>query len=428
MVPEKVILQDPQFKESRLESLYSNFNHLKENPEGLEANVAAWKSLLLDARNKCPDQFEDKVAFDSDSLVDQFSLPSKGLVPKGLNKVIDQLVQERVLVPFSQYQQDKGLLGRVVGWVFGPRYQSGNDSSGQLRKGERFIIISELSKWSLRLGSYLSNNSPLVKDHLVDLASKDLGLSRFDIECCLLCLERERKLAVEGDVVRVLDETQQEVQLSPEQVESIATLKYSIYKMTKYNDETEKRVHELEARVREYVKKNQMIRAKSELKIQKALSAKLQKSTQGLENLVLLLYKIEENNNNMLAVKTLESNSKILKNMNEQVGDIASVVQEVREEWDRLDQLSEHLGAFTADDSSIDEELELLEKEEKEKTEQEKEKSAEPEPVSEPHKEVGEPAAVDDAEADTVLLERFNRLKLPAKATEEKEPENPLPA
>ncbi|KAG7881849.1 hypothetical protein KL906_001509 [Ogataea polymorpha] len=428
MVPEKVILQDPQFKESRLESLYSNFNHLKENPEGLEANVAAWKSLLLDARNKCPDQFEDKVAFDSDSLVDQFSLPSKGLVPKGLNKVIDQLVQERVLVPFSQYQQDKGLLGRVVGWVFGPRYQSGNDSSGQLRKGERFIIISELSKWSLRLGSYLSNNSPLVKDHLVDLASKDLGLSRFDIECCLLCLERERKLAVEGDVVRVLDETQQEVQLSPEQVESIATLKYSIYKMTKYNDETEKRVHELEARVREYVKKNQMIRAKSELKIQKALSAKLQKSTQGLENLVLLLYKIEENNNNMLVVKTLESNSKILKNMNEQVGDIASVVQEVREEWDRLDQLSEHLGAFTADDSSIDEELELLEKEEKEKTEQEKEKSAEPEPVSEPHKEVGEPAAVDDAEADTVLLERFNRLKLPAKATEEKEPENPLPA
>ncbi|KAG7890994.1 hypothetical protein KL905_000666 [Ogataea polymorpha] len=428
MVPEKVILQDPQFKESRLESLYSNFNHLKENPEGLEANVAAWKSLLLDARNKCPDQFEDKVAFDSDSLVDQFSLPSKGLVPKGLNKVIDQLVQERVLVPFSQYQQDKGLLGRVVGWVFGPRYQSGNDSSGQLRKGERFIIISELSKWSLRLGSYLSNNSPLVKDHLVDLASKDLGLSRFDIECCLLCLERERKLAVEGDVVRVLDETQQEVQLSPEQVESIATLKYSIYKMTKYNDETEKRVHELEARVREYVKKNQMIRAKSELKIQKALSAKLQKSTQGLENLVLLLYKIEENNNNMLVVKTLESNSKILKNMNEQVGDIASVVQEVREEWDRLDQLSEHLGAFTADDSSIDEELELLEKEEKEKTEQEKEKSAEPEPVSEPHKEVGEPPAVDDAEADTVLLERFNRLKLPAKATEDKEPENPLPA
>ncbi|KAG7825011.1 hypothetical protein KL909_001303 [Ogataea angusta] len=424
MIPEEVILQDPQFKESRLESLYSNFNHLKENPEGLEANVTAWKALLLDAKNKCPDQFRDKVAFDSDSLVDQFSLPSKGLVPKGLNKVIDQLVQERVLVPYSQYQQDKGLLGRVVGWVFGPRYQSGNDDSGQLRKGEHFVISSELSRWSRELGSYLSNNSPLVKDHLLDLASKDLGLSRFDIECCLICLERERKVVVEGPVVRFLDETQQEVQLSPEQVESIATLKYSIYKMTKYNDETEKKVHELEARVREYVKKNQMIRAKSELKIQKALSAKLQKSTQGLENLVLLLYKIEENNNNMLVVKTLESNSKILKSMNEQVGDIASVVQEVREEWGKMDELGEHLGAIAADDSSIDEELELLEKEEREKSEKEEEKSAEPEP----HKAYEEPAAVDGAVAESELLERFNKLKLPSKTTEEKELENPLPA
>ncbi|KAG7744643.1 hypothetical protein KL932_001159 [Ogataea haglerorum] len=424
MIPEEVILQDPQFKESRLDSLYSNFNHLKENPEGLEANVTAWKSLLLDARKKCPDHFKDKVAFDSDSLAEQFSLPSKGLVPKGLNKVIDQLVQERVLVPYSQFQQDKGLLGRVVGWMFGPRYQSGNDDSGQLRKGERFVISSELSEWSRELGLYLSNNSPLVKDHLVDLASKDLSLSRFDVECCLTSLEREHKVAIEGDVVRVLDETQQEVQLSPEQVESIATLKYSIYKMTQYNDETEKRVHELEARVREYVKKNQMIRARSELKIQKALSAKLQKSTQGLENLVLLLYKIEENNNNMLVVKTLESNSKILKSMNEQVGDIASVVQEVREEWGKMDELSEHLGAMTTDDSSIDEELQLLEKEEKQKVEKEREKSAEPEP----QKEVEEPAIVDDAEADSVLLERFNKLKLPAKDSEKEKLENPLPA
>ncbi|KAH3668007.1 hypothetical protein OGAPHI_001761 [Ogataea philodendri] len=428
MVSEKVILDDPHFTDSRLQSLYSNFNHLKENPDGLEANISAWKSLLLETKSKCASEFPDQVAFDADSLVKQYSLPSRGLTPQGLNKVIDQMVHEQALIPYSKFQQDPGLLGRVVGWVFGPRYRSGNDQNGVLNQGEKFVVASELAKWSKNLGYYLSNNSPLVKDHLISLASEELEMSKFDIECCLLNLEREKKIVVSEDVVQFVDKSQQEVNLTEEQVESIANLKYAIYKMTKYNEETELRIQKLDIRIRELVKNKHMVRAKSELKIQRALTQKLQKSSQGLENLVMLLYKIEEDSNNILVVKTLEANSKILKEMNAQVGDIQHVVEEVREEWDKVDELSEHLGALNVDDGDIEEELLQMEKEQESKEDATQEEPVPEVPTEEPVQEP-EPEHVETSEdPDSALLERFQKLKLPAKEpAAEKNLESPLP-
>ena len=45
---EKFIRTVPDFKQSRLSSLYSNFEHNKTlNQIGYEANINAWKSLLI---------------------------------------------------------------------------------------------------------------------------------------------------------------------------------------------------------------------------------------------------------------------------------------------------------------------------------------------------------------------------------------------
>ncbi|GEQ71744.1 hypothetical protein JCM33374_g5430 [Metschnikowia sp. JCM 33374] len=90
----KVFTQVPSFKESRLASLFSDFSRLKDiNPEGYEANVAAWDALLLQCLRI--HTFHSTIALPSNMLSDTLSSPQYG-PPKSLALVLSILIEKRV--------------------------------------------------------------------------------------------------------------------------------------------------------------------------------------------------------------------------------------------------------------------------------------------------------------------------------------------
>lgn len=99
---EKLFLDIPQFKESRLPSLYSDFSHLKEiNPEGFAANQDAWKALLLAALKK--HTFHSSITLPGTQLAHKLLHPVYG-EPKLLSFVLDQQIKSGDVVPWSIYK------------------------------------------------------------------------------------------------------------------------------------------------------------------------------------------------------------------------------------------------------------------------------------------------------------------------------------
>lgn len=110
---ETFIKSVPEFKESRLSSLYSNFEKNKIlNPEGYEANIYAWQTLLLKliTSSKFPDSDISFVTLTAShtsgggfSLVSFLSISKYG-APQNLGPIINELVVHRkVFIPYSLF-------------------------------------------------------------------------------------------------------------------------------------------------------------------------------------------------------------------------------------------------------------------------------------------------------------------------------------
>lgn len=101
-----IIKGNPYFKDSRLNSLYSNFTRLKElNPEGYEANIEAWSHLLKEIILSRELRYSSLgVRFKNPSLANLLAIPIYGK-PDALVTVENELVERKVLVSSEAYEQ-----------------------------------------------------------------------------------------------------------------------------------------------------------------------------------------------------------------------------------------------------------------------------------------------------------------------------------
>lgn len=99
---EAAITGNRHFSASRLNSLYLDFERLRElNPEGFEANVTAWGSLLRELLRA--GRLGGAVAFGSAALPQALALPVYG-APRALAAALTELVRRGDLVPLLRYR------------------------------------------------------------------------------------------------------------------------------------------------------------------------------------------------------------------------------------------------------------------------------------------------------------------------------------
>ena len=104
---EDIIKLIPAFKESRLNSLYSNFQKNKQlNPEGYEANIQAWKSLFtkIITSNKFEPESVVSIPTYNPSLKELLSLHPYN-EPKNLSNILQEFVNDKFLIPASRSEE-----------------------------------------------------------------------------------------------------------------------------------------------------------------------------------------------------------------------------------------------------------------------------------------------------------------------------------
>ncbi|VEU21980.1 DEKNAAC102995 [Brettanomyces naardenensis] len=386
-----------RFKHSRLQSLYSDFSHLREsNIEGYRANIAAWKTLFLDLilnHDELLDQ-ADKISICSNTLVRQLTI-NDGILTyksKGIDKVIDSMVNEdHTMIPYSEFvKKPVDLTGDLNGAsggtlirsflnpFIGPAYcnhltnfHSGTGArDGSLRANEKYVCLQKLRKVSSELKACIKGpNEALLLDHLFSLSN--IG-SRFDFDCCIQFLSRDTgEICVDSEQgIAYLAGGQMN---STEELKSIADLSYAIYTLQTYCDRRLADVSSLNGKIRELVNEKQHNLAKSQLRIRKIMEKQLNSSQVKLEQLQLIQIKIEEAQNNLIVVRTLESNSNLLKELNEEVSDnskLDELLEGYSDQIDKTNAISDKLGSLGEHgDEDIERELEALEEEEEQKGE-----------------------------------------------------------
>lgn len=429
---EECILSDARFKESRLKSLYSNFEHLKEsNVDGYRANILSWKWLILQLIEK--EVFTHTVYINTSDLVMDLSLPSKNLQPHGLDKVLNVMINEdKVLVTYDQFTKvtnvnDDGVskinyLKSFSPWFGGSHDKSidiGNRSvnpNGELRKNVKLISKSQVNKYSELVFAYLEDNlncdTPFLRKHIEEICLIEFKkLDNFEITCCIINLIKQGKIKNEiKDSVEIIwinsidnkkkvDESEE--LLNFEELQSISELKYSIFKIDNHSKILHKRVNEIKIEILKYVKdKNNEIgkqTIKSKLMIKLSLEKSIINSNNLLENLETTLVNIENSKNNQFTKISLEKNSRILKTLNNKIGNIEeidSLINEINFENNKVAEISDKLSNITNEE---------LTKVEINQEELELEKELE-------QLEIDESGKQDSA--DDKLMERLNKLHL----------------
>ncbi|OWB80802.1 hypothetical protein B5S32_g5106 [[Candida] boidinii] len=438
---EECILSDARFKESRLKSLYSNFDHLKEsNIDGYKANILSWKWLILQLIKK--EVFSHTLYINTSDLVLDLSLPSKNLQPHGLDKVLNVMINEnKVLLTYDQFANNCDATSKIDYLKsFIPWYGSNQDKyidigikssgggGGELKENIKLISKSQVDKYSELIFTYLEDNmncdTPFLKTHIEEICLIEFNkkLDNFEIKCCLLNLIKQGKITKEiRDSIEIIwinykkkkDIDENEEILNFEELQSICELKYSIFKISNHNKILNKRIDEIKFKIIENLKQNNEIDKKlikSKLKIKLLLEKSIINSNNLLENLETTLINIENSKNNQFTKITLERNSKILKNLNNKIGNIKEIdllINEINIENDKVIEISDKLSNITnkestnieidQEDLEIENELKQLEIDEMNKQDLD----------------------------DDKLMERFNKLKLNSnKSTESIEKDN----
>lgn len=382
----------PAFKESRLQSLFSDFSGLKDiNPEGYEANFSAWQALLLQCLKE--HTFESSISLPVGKLSTALSSPQYGQ-PKSLGEVISTLIKEHVLVPWSIYQAHSPFLDLYLDlispqklWLklvssFSFKYHVTNDMS---HLSHDFYIhyptlvacsskINELLKESItRQGSYLARILDFQMFQKF-VRKSDSKLSDVDIQAVFVYLSRDRgnigSQKIPGSnknhwdfLIKVSDEKA----ITLEDFE-ILNLKSNIVK-------TENRVALLEEAVYQDIPqrlkhllsiKAPESRLKNVLRKKHQLLQSLDLASSVSNELTLLLNKIDEAQSNSTVYQVLQSAKSALSTLNHKVSvsDMEILTSELEDQVALTNEVSELIGGSSQwNEEDISEEFELLERE-----------------------------------------------------------------
>lgn len=387
----------PAFKDTRIASLYSDFSHLQVyNPEGYEANCKAWKELITQCmlRHAFKSSFSIPV-----TLASAFLIPKYG-EPKFLYSVVDQMVKESVLVPWSVFQTSSySARSSLTDYLFPTTLVLRSWTSLKLslytlksaNHEEYFIHLPllgskaeetflKLQEVALLEAVYLGKlfNEEIFINHLKNL---DPNFSTIDAKAMILFLTRDTHKVKLLKKELPQPETYLKLDNSPitETDIGIINLKAAIEKVTARTALLEEKVdNDIPCRIQSLLSsanaKSDTTRSRAKnLLLQKARANKsLEHSSNLLEKLSDILDEINKAETNATMVSTLQSANSALSAFNERatVSEVDEVMVDMEEQISKTNEVSEALGMTHDEDldtSDIERELETLEAEELQK-------------------------------------------------------------
>ncbi|KAK6463657.1 hypothetical protein DFJ63DRAFT_335179 [Scheffersomyces coipomensis] len=397
---EKFIRSNHNFRESRLRSLYSNFDRQKQlNPEGFDANIIAWKHLLHDLLKSHQYHDSSLVSFPviNPNLSQYLSLPIYGR-PLSLGTVLDELVSSFILIPYSEYSRVNQSYFDIISsnhslleyispkhWIqwglenFGlSSHFTSINSKGELYD-ERYISWEILTKLGNDLLKYVEqeeiNNHGSYSSKLYDnqrlydlVKKKEPKLSTLDFDIILIYFSRD----LQKCKIKRVNEKVYIKFIMNEITDSdmgIIDLETSLFNIDKRNRSLKRKIEDIDQQIQELISNKKIKlddvrdRLRHFLQLKKIFNQSLNKGISSYSELQLILIKINDSNQNIDIYQQLVTSNQILKQLNSRINfsDITDVKEELGQEFVKSDEISDRLNMeLIVDDSSIEEELQEL--------------------------------------------------------------------
>lgn len=419
----------------RLSSLYSDFTPQKDtNPEGYNANLAAWKKAFANATYAGAVN-GSRLSIRTGEELGRALMTKQWGRPLALADVIQDAIAKKEMIPLQAFLDAKQSIHQRS-WLPSPWQlmswglslglkQLGLGGSAKMVDGQLVITanVEKASNAILQRLSGASSNVDLIysmegfRKDFASIFGSDTPLADEDTSILLTYLSRDKHaLTYTNTTIKFKSATARQPEPITSQDSTIAQLKTLIAQITTRLPSLQERISQCDVSAREAVAKKQTAQAKVSLRQKKMVEESYGRLSSTLAQLETTFTAIETAVSNVEIMGVMRSSTSVLKNLNQQVGGaegVDEVLEALREETSKTEEITNlvsETGTEGVDEDEVDEEFEAMqqaerEKEEKIKIEAEKKK-----------REIEEKKAQEEAEA---VRKRFDEAEREAKEKEE---------
>lgn len=441
------------------------------NPDGYNANVAAWNKALGDAARAgvIPAQGNSHHLLNiqaGDELLRALQHPQYGR-PTCLPAVFHDAVSKKEMMPLHDYLTAPTSIYKtswvptpwgVLQWGLRQIGVLGQPGFGDKLAVGNFVVLKniEVAAGEIlnQMGSHASAvDRILTRSEFLKRYDKVLNpgaaLSSNDLNIILLYLAREKgEISYNAQTIKFKTSSEPRPLPITQEDTAIAQLRDTIAKVNAQIGPLTDKVTSADRAAREAVTAKQMVRAKAALRSKKLAESALAQRTDVALQLEGVYSSLQQAADQVEIVEAMRQSAVALKGLNQKVGGaegVSGVVDALREEIATVDEISGIINEAgeSVDETEIDDELEALEKAEKEKKEaeeaaktatrlaeleqlekQRKEKEREREALEKKRREAQDATTTKEPQAskeETEVSQRFGRLSFVEEPVQETE-------
>jgi charged multivesicular body protein 7 len=307
--------------------------------------------------------------------------------PLALGTVVQEGIQRKDIIPAKEFEESKESIYHnpwslnplnLLGWGLRQLGFAGT-SNPKLLTG-RFVVLQNLeeagkefikrTEWKRSRVGRIYSRTEFAEFRDVLGTGK---LSEKDMDLLLRFLHRDKGVLVfDSQTVKLINAG--EAATITEEDSTIARLKDLIRDLEEQTKILEKKVEELAFTAREAVSRKNKISALAALRSKKLTESTLSNRHATLSQLEEIFIKIEQASDQVELVRIMESSARLLRGLNKEVGGVdrvGEVLDTLREQMGQVDEIgnviAEAAGGGVVDESEVDDELEIMEREERKK-------------------------------------------------------------
>ena len=307
--------------------------------------------------------------------------------PLALGTVVQESIQRKDIIPAKEFEKSKESIYHnpwslnplhLLGW--GLRQLGFAETANPRLLTGRFVILQNLeeagkefikrTEWKRSRVGRIYSRTEFAEFRDVLGTEK---LSEKDMDLLLRFLHRDKGVLVyDSQTVKLINSG--EAATITEEDRTIARLKDLIRDLEEQTKILETKVEELSFTAREAVSRKNKISALAALRSKKLTESTLSNRHATLSKLEEIFLKIEQASDQVELVRVMESSARLLRGLNKEVGGIErvdEVLDTLREQMGQVDEIgnviAEAAGGEAVDENEVDDELEIMEREERKK-------------------------------------------------------------
>ncbi|KAK3398861.1 Snf7-domain-containing protein [Sordaria brevicollis] len=423
-----LVEHEPSFRKARLPALYSDFTTLRTlNPDGYQANISAWRSALahLARSGLAPapkGSTPNLLVLNSDESLLRALESKKYGRPLALGTVIREALAAKDLMPLHDFLTSQtsiyykpwlplpsplGIAGGVANWALKQLGVADWIRGNGLPKGQ-YVVVANVEEAGKQFAATTADSAltdsrferTWSKAHFLQTYNEQVKLDQgaeaklltsTDLDVLLTFLSRDKDIILyDGSTFKIKAPSdsspsgQQQVGITAEDT-TVASIKELISSLTHQTHLLASRISDLDKTARAAVANKNRIAALAALKQKKLTEQTLEARYTSLTQLEAVAAKIQEATDSVAMMKVMETSSRVLESLNEQVGGVERVedlTSRLREQMAEVDEVSTILAEagtsqVVVDEEEVDEELEAMLEEETGKRQKEREREEE---------------------------------------------------